>query len=85
MDTFEEFLDKKKVASEAFRQGAPDLWEEWKGLFEQMHPNSFTAQKLFLINKIRREFPLQPETDSGIKATGSAGIASVTEEKAKKD
>lgn len=57
MDTFEEYLTKKKIDSAGFQGAKPGLWESWKSLFEQLHPNSFTNQKLFLINTIRREFP----------------------------
>ena len=57
METFEEYLTKKKIDSAEFHQAKPALWEEWKNLFEQVHPDSFTHQKLFLINNIRREFP----------------------------
>ncbi len=57
MDTFEEYLAKKKINCEAFRKDEKSLWREWAALFQIMHPNSFTAQKLFLINKIRRRFP----------------------------
>jgi len=37
-----------------------------KDIFEQVHPNSFTEQKKFLINDIRRRFLLQelPEKKS---------------------
>ncbi|MEO0332280.1 MAG: hypothetical protein AAF223_11445 [Bacteroidota bacterium] len=59
METFEEYLVEKKIDSEAFQAEEEALWNEWAILFEQLHPNSFTTQKLFLINKIRRRFPLE--------------------------
>ena len=59
METFEEYLAKKKIDSATFARQAPQQWQEFKTLFEQVHPDSFTAQKLFLINKIRRSYPLQ--------------------------
>jgi len=59
MDTFEEYLIKKKIDSTAFKQDEDQLWQEWAALFQVVHPNSFTAQKLFSINKIRRRFPLE--------------------------
>jgi hypothetical protein len=55
---FEEYLNQKKIDSQAFSIGDPVRFDEFKFLFEQMHPNSFTAQKLFLINEIRRKFPV---------------------------
>ena len=50
METFEEYLTKKKVDSVAFQAEEETLWNEWAILFEQLHPNSFTTQKLFLIS-----------------------------------
>ena len=35
------------------------LWKTWSTEFESMHPNSFTAQKLYLINPIRRKYPFE--------------------------
>lgn len=58
METFEEYL-RKKIDGAAFAQHEPQRWQEFQELFAQMHPNSFTAQKLFLINTIRRNYPLQ--------------------------
>lgn len=56
--TFEEYLAGKKIDSKAFALGEKAQWEAWRAEFAEMHPNSFTSQKLFLINKIRRRFPL---------------------------
>lgn len=61
METFEEFLESKKIDSKAFRQGDHEHWSEFESLFNQMHPKSLTSQKLFLINRIRREYPLTVE------------------------
>ena len=59
---FEEYLITKKIDSSAFKHGDAELWDIFKNHFEQMHPNSFTAQKLFLINDIRRKYTLvQPD------------------------
>ena len=55
--TFEEYLDSKKIDSAQFNKQEPEVFNEWKITFEQLHPNSFTAQKLYLINTIRRKFP----------------------------
>jgi hypothetical protein len=57
--TFEEYLISKKIEAVAFRLQKPAEYEAWEREFAQMHPNSFTAQKLFLINKIRRTFPMK--------------------------
>jgi len=57
--TFEEYLIGKKIDGERFQQREPELFENWKSEFFQMHPNSFSAQKLYLINPVRRRFPLK--------------------------
>lgn len=56
---FEEYLISKKIDSQAFHAAEPDLWNEWNKLFEVMSPASFTAQKLYLINPIRRKYQLK--------------------------
>jgi hypothetical protein len=63
---FEDYLNSKRIDSAAFRTAEPRLWEAWKKDFEQMHPASFTVQKLNLINVIRRKFllPLKIEAKS---------------------
>ena len=55
---FETYLTSKKIDSIAFRNAEPGLWSEWNSEFEQMHPDSFTMQKLNLINPIRRKYTL---------------------------
>jgi hypothetical protein len=56
--TFEEYLITKKIDSSAFNKAELREWEEWKDLFIQMSPASFTARKLYLINKVRRKYTL---------------------------
>ena len=56
--TFEEYLIDKKIDSDLFKNGDPALWTEFKSQFATMHPKSFTAQKLYLINGIRRKYHL---------------------------
>lgn len=58
---FEAWLAGKKIDSEAFRLAEPEVWMAWKSEFEQVHPNSFTVQKLNLINAIRRKYLLPPD------------------------
>ena len=55
---FEEYLINKKIDAKAFRTAEPQLYESWEEEFSQMHPNSFTAQKLYLINPIRLKYTL---------------------------
>jgi len=55
---FEGYLISKKIDSKLFADAEPDLWRQWQSEFEQVHPNSFTAQKLYLINPLRRKYLL---------------------------
>ncbi len=59
--TFEEYLKNKKIDENLFKTHEPERWEAWKGIFEQMHPDSFTAQKKFLINDMRKKYLLKDE------------------------
>ena len=56
---FEEYLINKKIDGEAFLKAEPTLFNTCKREFEQMHPNSFTVQKLNLINPVRRKYQLK--------------------------
>lgn len=58
---FETYLRNKKIDPVVFQEKEPMLWHEFKTVYDQIHPDSFTAQKLFLINRIRRKYPLQEE------------------------
>jgi len=72
---FEEYLISKKIDSQLFRAAEPDLWNEWNGLFEAVSPASFTAQKLYLINPIRRKYQLKnsnPVSDQKKDSTPAA-------------
>ena len=59
--TFDQYLKDKKIDPSKFQKGNQKQFEELKYIFDQVHPNSFTAQKLFLINDIRRSYPIQEE------------------------
>ncbi len=56
--SFEEYLTSKNIDSQAFKTAEPEQWQQWAALFEQVHPNSFTEQKKFLLNSTRRRFLL---------------------------
>jgi hypothetical protein len=56
---FEAWLISKKVDRDAFSKAEGALFNSWRSEFDQMHPNSFTIQKLNLINPIRRKYPLK--------------------------
>jgi hypothetical protein len=75
---FEAYLTSKKIDSAALKKADPVLWESWQKEFELLHPNSFTAQKLYLINPLRRKFQLKDaivetaEVPSGTTASAPA-------------
>ncbi len=56
--TFPEYLISKKINEEKFKAAEPQKFEEWRLLFEQVHPDSFTMQKKFFINAARRKYML---------------------------
>jgi hypothetical protein len=56
--SFETYLESKKIDSSTFKTADAELWKTWESEFSEMHPASFTAQKLYLINPIRRLYPL---------------------------
>jgi len=58
---FEAYLISKKIDSATFLKAEPEVWRTWSSEFEHLHPSSFTAQKLYLINPIRRKYPLKQE------------------------
>ena len=68
---FKEYLISKKIDPEAFKKNEPDQYQDFVKLFGKMHPDSFTMQKLFLINGIRRTFPLPEEKWASAKQTPS--------------
>jgi hypothetical protein len=57
--TFEDYLSGKKIDPVLFQAGEPSRWEEFRASFEGVHPDSFTAQKKFLINDLRRRYLLK--------------------------
>jgi hypothetical protein len=64
---FEQYLTAKKIDSIAFKHAEPARWSDWQAEFSQLHPDSFTAQKLYLINPIRRKYPIkEPNTQSHV-------------------
>lgn len=76
---FEEYLLSKNIDSAAFRTAEPEVWEGWRSEFESLHPASFTAQKLFLINPIRRKYllkerPVQKITTPTPKETTTTAV-----------
>ncbi|WP_425390173.1 hypothetical protein [Ekhidna sp.] len=60
---FDEYLKEKKIDPKKFKSGEPDQYTDFKRIFDQIHPNSFTQQKLFLINNIRRHYKLEEQQE----------------------
>ncbi|TAF68273.1 MAG: hypothetical protein EAZ55_00170 [Cytophagales bacterium] len=56
---FETYLTSKKIDAAGFANAEPAVYERLKSLFLQMHPESFTTQKKFIINRIRRAYLLK--------------------------
>ncbi|HLT71408.1 MAG TPA: hypothetical protein VKZ75_02090 [Cyclobacteriaceae bacterium] len=67
--TFEEYLIGKKIDSQRFREQEPEVWIAWEQDFKQQHPASFSAQKLYLINPLRRKYHLKPVSAPDMEAT----------------
>ncbi|MFY0689659.1 MAG: hypothetical protein JXQ90_20980 [Cyclobacteriaceae bacterium] len=62
MSEFDEYLIGKKINPTSFKKNESDQYESFARIFDQMHPDSFTAQKLFLINNIRLRNPYEEES-----------------------
>ncbi len=60
---FIEYLKSKKIDPIRFKDEHPDQYVEWFTVFNQVHPESFTQQKLFLINNLRRKYTLKVEEE----------------------
>jgi len=58
---FEEYLKKKKIDPIQFRSKEQTKYESLKVYFDAAGFQSFDHAKKFLINPIRRQFPLQNE------------------------
>ncbi|MFC0183261.1 hypothetical protein SAMN04515674_105223 [Pseudarcicella hirudinis] len=56
---FETYLEQKNINAETFLWDNPEKFKELKTIFNQIHPESFTMQKKFLLNKLRRKYQLK--------------------------
>lgn len=61
---FKTYLSSKKIDAQKFNGAEPDLYHKLEQIFLQTHPDSFTAQKLFLINPIRRKYLLADQVEA---------------------
>jgi hypothetical protein len=76
---FEDYLISKKIDSAAFLRSEPERWKTWHAEFEQVHPNSFTLQKLNLINPIRRKYLLKQEPIKANEAVSAPQVQKTAE------
>ncbi|MGL4631659.1 MAG: hypothetical protein ACRCVT_10675 [Leadbetterella sp.] len=53
---FREYLISKNIDPELFLKEDSSVFSLWAKDFEGVHPDSFTMNKKFLINKIRRKY-----------------------------
>lgn len=61
---FEEYLISKKIDQNLFQNSDSDLFKSWENWFNQIHPLSFTEQNKFIVNKIRRKYPIKVDLKS---------------------
>jgi hypothetical protein len=61
---FEEYLISKKIDQNLFQNYDSDLFMCWQATFNQIHPASFTEQNKFILNKIRRKYPIKVDLKS---------------------
>ena len=52
MLSFEEYCKSKSINPVQFKKAEQLLYNDLESYFNQVHPDSFTAQKLFLINRL---------------------------------
>ena len=70
---FDEYLTGKKIDPAKFKHADPAQYAEFQKIFDQVHPESFTQQKLFLINQIRRAY--KPEEQAAVKKAANPSKA----------
>ncbi|MHA8066836.1 hypothetical protein V7S76_09145 [Aquirufa sp. ROCK2-A2] len=63
---FDNYLASKKIDASSFKEKELDRYNVWKIEFEMMHETSFTDQKKFQINKIRRKYTLASTENIGL-------------------
>ena len=67
MSEFQEYLTDKKIDPVKFKSSEPDRYLEFENIFSQVSQTSFTAQKLFLINSLRRKYLLEESLPEEVK------------------
>lgn len=73
--TFQEYCASKKIDALAFQKEDQDYFNELETLFNEVSPASFTQQKKFIINQIRRTYQLKTvEVPKQKTTTKKAGV-----------
>ena len=73
---FNDYLKTKKIDPVAFEANEPETFKIYKSEFAQLHPKSFTLQKLFNINIIRRKYTLKNKGEGKAETAAPHQIAS---------
>lgn len=60
---FNQYLKAKKINPHRFKEAMETRYLEFLQVFDKVSSASFTAQKLFWLNRLRREFPLPAEQE----------------------
>ncbi len=70
-----EYCQIKKIDPAAFQVNEPERWNEFSAILNEVHPESLTQQKKFLINELRRKYPVKVEisTTPEVKPVEKAG------------
>jgi len=61
---FDEYLLSKKIDANLFKKAEGQLYASLKDIYDQVSPKSFTSQKLFLINPLRRKYLSKVEVET---------------------
>lgn len=56
---FVDYCNKKNIDAKAFEDAEKLYYADLKAIFDQMSEASFTQQKMFIINKIRRKYQIK--------------------------
>lgn len=70
------YLEAKKIDADALRHAEPAIWKDFMAEFQYMHPASFTAQKLFLINSLRRRYPFAKKPEMTLEESSIEIVSS---------
>lgn len=61
---FISYCKDKKIDPVLFQAAENERFKEWEQIFDKTGPISFTQQKLFMINNIRRKYKLEKQVET---------------------